>query len=121
MPMARPSRSEDPRPDEADASPERPATGGWTFLTNHGHALVLLARDADLRIRDLAVAMGVTERTAQTIVNDLVAAGYLARARVGTRSTYTVRRDLPFRHPVERDHSVGELLVVLQREPPKPS
>jgi hypothetical protein len=90
---------------------------GWTFLTNHGHALVLLARDADLRIRDLAAAIGVTERTAQTIVNDLIAAGYLERVRVGTRSRYTVLLDRPFRHPVERDHSVGELLAVLQALP----
>jgi MarR family len=98
---------------------------GWTFLTNHGHALVLLARDADLRIRDLAAAIGVTERTAQTIVNDLIAAGYLERVRVGTRSRYTVLLDRPFRHPVERDHSVGELLAVLQalpgEEPPDPA
>jgi hypothetical protein len=92
--------------------PHRPAFD-WTFLTNHGHVLVALARDGDLRIRDLASALGVTERTAQTVVNDLVAAGYVDRVRVGTRSRYTVHPDLPFRHPVERDHPVGELLAVL--------
>ncbi len=96
----------------------RPERTGWTFLTNHGHVLVALARDGDLRIRDLAQAIGITERTAQTIVNDLVAAGYVDRTRVGTRSRYAVRHDLPFRHPVERDHSVGELLAVLEPTPP---
>lgn len=121
MAVVRPTRPEAPAPVEAAAAPARPDGAGWTFLTNHGHALVLLARDADLRIRDLAAAMGVTERTAQTIVNDLVAAGYLTRTRVGTRSRYAVRRDLPFRHPVEREHSVGELLAVLQRERPAKS
>jgi DNA-binding MarR family transcriptional regulator len=113
-------RPGDPRPASAGAPPERPDGGSWTFLTNHGHALVALARDGDLRIRDLATALGVTERTAQTIVNDLVAAGYVERTRVGTRSRYAVQLDLPFRHAVEREHSVGELLAVLQRDAPKP-
>ena len=110
MSMARPVHTPEPAPPGAvPASP--PA--GWTFLTNHGHALVVLARDGDLRLRDLAAAIGVTERTTQSVVNDLVAAGYIDRARVGNRSRYTVHPDLPFRHPVERDHSVGELLAVL--------
>jgi hypothetical protein len=85
----------------------------WTFLTGHGHALIVIVRDQDIRLRELAVELGVTERTAQTIVNDLVEAGYLERTRVGNRSHYEVRADRPFRHPVERDHSVGELLAVL--------
>lgn len=112
-----PGRAPVPAAETAEAEPGRAAPTGWTFLTNHGHVLVALARDGDLRIRDLAAAIGITERTAQTIVNDLVAAGYLERLRVGTRSRYTVRHDLPFRHPMEREHPVGELLAVLRREP----
>jgi len=106
-------------PNPPDAAPARSGSRpgyddvGWTFLTNHGHALVALARDGDLRLRDLAAAIGVTERTAQAIVNDLAAAGYVDRVRVGNRSRYTVHRELPFRHPVERDHPVGELLALL--------
>ena len=110
--MARPPS---PPGGEPATSASRPSANdaGWTFLTNHGHALVVLARDGDLRLRDLAAAIGVTERTAQAIVNDLVSAGYVDRVRVGNRSRYTVHRELPFRHPVERDHPVGELLAVL--------
>ena len=107
--------------EEAQEPLRPPAPAGWTFLTNHGHVLVALARDGDLRIRDLALAVGVTERTAQTVINDLVAAGYLERERVGTRSRYTVHHDLPLRHPAERDHSVGELLAIVRREPPAQS
>ncbi len=114
MAMARSPRPDDAGPMATDALVRAPGT--WTFLTNHGHALVVLARDPDCRIRDLSIAIGVTERTAQTIVNDLVEAGYLERTRVGTRSRYTVHVDLPFRHPVERDHSVGELLEVLRKD-----
>lgn len=95
----------------------------WTFLTNHGHALVCVARDPSIRLRDIAAQLGVTERTAQALVNDLVDAGYLERARVGNRSRYTVRPELPFRHPVERDHDVGDLVELLagarSRRPPR--
>ena len=85
----------------------------WTFLTGHGHALVVITRDPNVRLRKIAAELGVTERTAQTIVNDLVDAGYVARTRVGNRSRYEVRSERPFRHRVERDHAVGELLRVL--------
>ncbi len=95
------------------AADDVPPPARWTFLTNHGHALVAIARDGDIRLRDLATALGVTERTAQAVVNDLVEAGYVTRTRVGNRNRYGVRTDLPFRHPVERDHAVGELLGVL--------
>jgi predicted transcriptional regulator len=85
----------------------------WTFLTGHGHALIVITRDPNVRLREIAAELGVTERTAQTIVNDLVDAGYVERTRVGNRSRYEVRTDRPFRHPVEREHAVGELLEVL--------
>ena len=85
----------------------------WTFLTGHGHALIVITRDPNVRLREIAAELGVTERTAQTIVNDLVAAGYVTRTRVGNRSRYEVLTERHFRHPVERDHAVGELLGVL--------
>jgi predicted ArsR family transcriptional regulator len=86
---------------------------GWTFFTNHGHTLLCIARDPGIRMRDLAVRVGVTERAAQRIVADLVEAGYLERTRDGRRNRYQVREDLPFRHPVEQPHRVGEVLAVL--------
>ena len=88
----------------------------WTFLTSHGHALIVITRNPNIRLREIASDLGVTERTAQTIVNDLVDAGYVARTRVGNRSRYEVQMESPFRHPVERDHAVGELLGVLARD-----
>ncbi len=82
---------------------------GWTLLTNHGRILLLIARYPDSRIRDLAAAAGITERSIQMIVTDLEAAGYVARERVGRRNSYTINRAQPFRHPAESDHSIGEL------------
>lgn len=90
---------------------------GWTLLTNHGHVMVCLARDPEARLRDLAEQVGITERAAQRIVNDLVEGGYLLKERVGRRNHYRLNRTAPMRHPVERDHSVGELLTSLGGEP----
>jgi len=87
--------------------------GEWTFLTNHGHVLLLLARDPTLRLRDIADRVGITERATQRIVAELVDAGYLTRTRNGRRNRYVVHPKRHFRHPVEHDHRVGELLDAL--------
>lgn len=84
----------------------------WTLLTNHGRLLLLIAQEPDVRIRDLAAAAGVTERTAQTIVTDLEHAGYISKERNGRRNIYTVNRKQPFRHEAESGHNVGELIDV---------
>jgi hypothetical protein len=86
---------------------------GWTFFTNHGHVLLCIARDPGIRLRDLAVRIGVAERAAQRIVADLVEGGYLERTCDGRRNRYQVREDLPFRHPIEQPHRIGEVLAVL--------
>lgn len=85
----------------------------WVFLTNHARALFFIAQNPQIRIRDLATALDVTERAAQSIVNDLAEAHYLRRIRVGRRNRYTVRTEMPLRHPYIRDVQVGELIDVL--------
>ena len=82
----------------------------WTLLTNHGRILLLIAQEPDVRIRDLAAAAGITERSAQTIVTDLEHAGYITKERSGRRNVYTVNRKQPFRHQAESGHKVGELI-----------
>jgi hypothetical protein len=91
---------------------------GWTFLTNHAHVLVCLAEEPDIRGRDIAARVGITERAAQAIVADLVADGYITRSREGRRNRYSIHPDAPLRHPLEHDHTVGELLVTLGRLAP---
>ena len=90
---------------------------GWTFLTNHAHVMVALAMDPDMRVRDLAGAVGITERAAQRIVGELVDAGYLRREKHGRRNRYHLDESLPLRHPLEGHHSIGRLLDVLAEEP----
>jgi DNA-binding IclR family transcriptional regulator len=87
--------------------------GSWTLLTGHGHVLVEIARDPRARMRDIAAAAGITERTAQVIVADLEAAGYVTRTRTGRRTRYTVNRDSLFRHPAQEGHQVGPFLALL--------
>ncbi|MDP9399881.1 MAG: winged helix-turn-helix domain-containing protein [Actinomycetota bacterium] len=89
----------------------------WTFLTNHGHVLVLLSRDPRARLRDVAEAVGITERAAQRILAELVEGGYVTRTREGRRNRYALALEQPLRHPVEREGSVGELLGALAGPP----
>jgi predicted DNA-binding transcriptional regulator len=102
------------------ATLDRPATGersGWTFLTNHLHVLLCITRDPTIRLRDVAAQVGITERATQSIVADLVSAGYLARVKVGRRNQYQVNGAVPLRHPLEQHHSVSSLLEVLTLPP----
>ncbi|UQU61863.1 winged helix-turn-helix domain-containing protein [Couchioplanes caeruleus] len=92
----------------------------WTFLTNHAHVLICVARDPGLRHRDLAAQVGITERAAQRIVADLVEAGYLTSTRDGRRNRYELHRELPLRHPLEREHQIGDILAVLEGKSPPP-
>ena len=87
--------------------------GSWTLLTGHGHVLVEIARNPQARIRDISAAAGITERTAQAIVADLEAAGYITRTRTGRRTRYTVRHDSKFRHPAQKGLRIGPFLDLL--------
>jgi predicted transcriptional regulator len=93
-----------------------PATdeSSWTFLTNHAHVLVCIHRDPEIRLRDVATLVGITERAAQKIVADLSDAGYVKVERLGRRNTYTIAARRPLRHPLENNHNVGELLGLLE-------
>lgn len=92
--------------------------GQWTFLTNHAHVLVCVARESDTRLRRIADCVGITERATHRIISELVEAGYLTRHRVGRQSFYEIHPELPLRHPLESDHHLGDLLrPLLSREP----
>jgi uncharacterized membrane protein len=85
----------------------------WDFLTNHAHVLVCVARDPGIRLREIAAAVGITERAAHRIVSELSNEGYVVRERQGRRNRYQVKTKLPLRHPLAEEHEVGDLLEVL--------
>jgi|HubBroStandDraft_4_1064222.scaffolds.fasta_scaffold141591_2 hypothetical protein len=82
----------------------------WGFLTNHARALVFIAHDPDARLRDLAVSLGVTERTAYGIVADLTEAGYVVKEKEGRRNRYHIQTHLPLRDSISRERTIGEVL-----------
>ena len=92
----------------------------WRFVTNHAHVLEAIATDPTLRLRDIAVDVGITERTVAQIINDLEDAGYLTKTRDGRRNLYEVHEDMPLRHPRHSHHTVGELIRFLEA-PPQPA
>jgi DNA-binding Lrp family transcriptional regulator len=82
----------------------------WTFFSSHGHVLLYLDAHPDAPMREVAAAIGITERSAQRIISELVEAGYVSRERVGSRNHYTVHREVPLRHSQLVGHTVGDLL-----------
>jgi predicted ArsR family transcriptional regulator len=80
-----------------------------------------LHSDADVRIRDVAQTVGITERAAQRVLTDLVEAGFVTRERNGRRNRYKTRPKVAMRHPAQIGHQIGELLELLRLAPPEAS
>jgi hypothetical protein len=87
--------------------------GDWTFLSNYGHVLVCLARNRDARLRDVAEAVGITERAVQKIVRDLQAADFLVVSKHGRCNRYRINKRKALRHPLEAHCTVGKLLALV--------
>lgn len=85
----------------------------WTFLTNHAHVLFCLAQDSEIRLRDVADLVGITERAVQRIVTELEDGGYITRQRNGRRNSYIVHPNRPLRHKIESHRQVKDLLALI--------
>jgi hypothetical protein len=85
----------------------------WRFVTNHAYVLACIAADPNVRLRDIAASVGITERTAAQIVNQLEQAGYLTKTRVGRRNQYELHGELSLRYPQDQHRTVGELIRFL--------
>lgn len=87
--------------------------GNWSFLTKHARAMLFIAEQPDARLRDLAAALDVTERSAYAIVADLTEAGYVVKERDGRRNRYHIQEHLPIRDAISRERTIGEVLDLL--------
>jgi DNA-binding IclR family transcriptional regulator len=85
----------------------------WDFLTNHARALMCIAHDPGVRLRDIAVQLRITERSAYGVVNDLTEAGYVVKDREGRRNRYTIQAHLPLTGTIGRERTIGDMLEVL--------
>lgn len=97
------------------STPASSETGArpWTFLSNHAHVLVCIARDPDMTLREIAELVGVTERAVHRIVGELTEGGVITKEREGRRNHYSINLDQPMRHPLEEGKTVGDLLSAL--------
>jgi len=86
----------------------------WPFLSNHAHVLLVLWETPDLRMREIAERVSITERAVQRIIHDMIESGYIEVTKDGRRNHYTVRTDLPMRHPVEANATVHSLIDILK-------
>jgi hypothetical protein len=94
---------------QPEVTPPPESASSWTFLTNHGHVLVCIAQNPEVRIAEIARLVGIGERAAHRLVNDLVVGQYVIRSKLGRRNTYEVRLDAPMRHPLEASHRLAEV------------
>lgn len=85
----------------------------WTFLSNHGHVLLAIARDPDATLRELAAQVRITQRAVQRIVADLEASKYVERVRTGRRNRYKIHPELPLRHPIASHRDIGSLIEMV--------
>ncbi len=85
----------------------------WSFLSNHALVLLCIAHDPEIRLRDIGEQVGITERAAHRIVDELADAGYLTRRRNGRRNHYKIHRHLPLPDPPARSQKLGEVLDIL--------
>ena len=85
----------------------------WSFLTNHARVLLCIARDPGTRLRDIAASLGITERAAHGIVNDLAEAGYVIKHKDGRRNRYQIQAHLPLPEAGHGDLAIGEVLALL--------
>lgn len=85
----------------------------WSFLTNHARSLVLMADDPDIRLRDIAATLGITERNAHSIVTDLAEGGYVVKCKDGRRNRYQIQADLPLGEEIGQERTIGEVLDLL--------
>jgi len=91
--------------------------GDWTFFSNYGHVLVCLSRDREVRLRDVAAEVGITERAVQKIVHDLQEAGFLTVTKQGRCNRYRINRRKSLRHSLESQCTVGKLLALVSKSP----
>ena len=88
----------------------------WTFLSNHAHVLVCVAKNPDVRLSEVAALVGIRERTVHRIVHELIDAGYISVTKDGRNNVYSVDLDKPLRHPLEADHNIQAIIVPLLKK-----
>lgn len=91
------------------------SSGRWTFLTNHTHVLILLARNPSMTLREVATVVGITERAVQRIIAELEEDGFIEREKIGRQNHYLILSDQHLRHPIEAHRTIGDLIKMIDK------
>lgn len=89
------------------------STGNWTFLTNHAHVLLCLAKNSSMRIRDIATEVGITERAVQRIISELTESGYIDIVKEGRCNIYNIHEKMKLKHPIESHKEISDLISLI--------
>ena len=103
-----------PKPGSLRRRPDPSPAIGWTYFTNHTHAIITLLREPDIRVRELALEVGITERAILRILGELEADGVVIKTRDGRRNHYEINLSAPLRHPLEAHCSLRDLVKNLK-------
>ena len=108
-----PAKKKDDSSRSTNSNLENDSFPRWTFLTNHAHVLTVLDSNPDIVLRQVAIAVGITERAVQRIIHDLEDDGFVERERIGRQNRYRVLKRKPLRHPIESHRTIGDLLKLI--------
>ena len=86
----------------------------WNFITNHGLVLLYISRNQQCTMREIATAIGVTERSVQRLLKDLEVEGYVTWQGTGKGNIYRMNHTRPLRHELTKDSVVRDLLSLLE-------
>ena len=86
----------------------------WKIITNHGAILACISQQQEVTAREIAVTIGITERSVVRILGDLEADGYVKRSREGRVNSYTIMRTLPLKHKIAKNVTVGDFLKLFE-------
>lgn len=116
-----PGTKEQPRPMRERTGLKNGGASTWTFLTNHAHVILCLARSPSMLMRNIAAEVGITERAVQRIIAELRDEGYLTMEREGRRNTYRINVERPLKHPIEAHRRLADLIGLILEGTAKPS
>ncbi len=88
----------------------------WTFLTNHSHVLLCLAKNPTMRMRDIARAVGITERAVQRIIAELRDEKFIGLRRQGRCNVYRIHAARRLKHPLEARKKLADLLNMIGQD-----
>jgi hypothetical protein len=98
--------------DPVSKAKNKPGGVGGSLLNNYAHVLICLYRHPDMRLREVASTVGITERAVQRIIAELEEEGFLTRQRDGRRNHYVIYLDRMLGHRIEMGITVGKLIAL---------